>query len=807
MNCFTKNLMIGATLLSVPITMLRAVTQSSGEDSGYAITGSTAFIPNTVRTIEAPVLNGKVELDGVLEDAWKTAVKAENFCEVSPSENTRPIVETEVYIMNDASSLYLAFVCHDPEIGKLRSSMTERDNIFLDDFVGIIFDPYGDHQAGYEYFINPFGIQADLLRDINGSENTSYDAVWFSEGKVYDDRWIVEARIPFKSLRFPDRSDQNWLIHILRIYPRQSRYQYSWMPFSRNNSSFFGQAGQLKMNLTGASNSKIEFLPYVIGTGTHELADRNGKGKWKGAQWDGNTGFNLKYGLSSTITLDFAYNPDFSQIEADAGQISVNNTFALYNTEKRPFFLEGNEIFRITRFSNFIYTRTTNDPLVAGKITGKTGKLTFGFISAYDENTPFINPYEYQSIHLNTGRNSLNTLLRMKYSLGDQRFVGLTAINRTMARGAGNSSLTFDANWRLNKNYVWTATAGVTRTKEIDDLSFSRDQIDSLSFRTMGRRYDSYFDGETFGGWMFSSAIERDARHLSFSAYYDELSPGFRTDQGYMVSNNYRRLGLWSGYTFYFDDSPVLNRIVPQFDIVRKYNFDGRLNDFWWNPGISFQFKKQTSVYIAAMVVNNEYFKTRQYDPDHDSNYYKGKQFNGMHRIWINVWSEAFKKFSGGFFIMTGKYLNRGGEVLEPRNPFEVVRGLQYEIWGTVKPGPSFANELGFVSFNLWTRYGGPKIVGQDIIRNTMTYQLTKRLSVRLIGEMIATKYFDSDKQAMASSTDFRIDPLVSYKINPFTVFYIGAHIGGTKNPYPNLEGMQMTNQTIFAKFQYLMQI
>jgi hypothetical protein len=779
-------------LINTIITAV-AAAQSSGGDGNNGSAVSLSFTPNTMMTIEAPVLVGGIELDGVLEPAWQNAVKADNFCEVSPSENIKPLVQTEVYFMNDAVNLYVAFVCFDPNIKELRASMTERDNCFQDDFVGIIFDPYADHQAGYEYFINPYGIQADLLREINGNENTSYDAVWFSEGKVYDDRWIVEARIPFKSLRFPNRAEQNWLIHILRIYPRQSRYQYSWMPFSRNNSSFFGQAGHLKMNLHGASHSKIEFLPYVLGTQNFEMADRNGSGEWKSPKWDANAGFNFKYGISSTVTLDFAYNPDFSQIEADAGQISVNNTYALYNTEKRPFFLEGNDIFKLTRFNNYIYTRTTNDPLVAGKVTGKIGNMTFGLISAYDENTPFIMPYEFQSVEQTTNWNSFNNILRMKYSLGDQRFIGLTATNRSLNGGAGNSTIALDANWRLNKNYVWSATAGFTHTKEINDSAFSHDNMDSLSFKSMSRRYDSYFNGEKFDGWMLSSSFERDARHWSFFAYYDELSPGFRNDQGYMVSNNFRRVGLWSGYTFYTDHSPVFNRIIPQFDIVRKYNFDGRLNDFWINPAISFQMKKQTSIYIAAMIVNNEYFKT--------------KQFNRMHRIWINVQSEAFKKFTGGFFIMAGKYLNRDGEENEPRNPFDVVKGLQYEIWTTVKPNPSFANEIDFVSYNLWTHYGGSKIVGQNIIRNTLTYQISRRLSLRLIGQMIYTNYFDSDEQDMISSKDFSVDPLVSYKINPFTVFYIGAHIGGTKNPYPNREGMQMTNQTIFTKFQYLMQI
>ncbi len=782
-------------------------SQSSSSDEKTMSNAADSFAPNPVLTLEAPTISDLVVLDGVLEPVWQKAAKGYNFSVVSPAENVKPPVETECYIMNDRLNLYVAFVCYDSDIASLRAAMTERDNIFQDDFIGIIFDPYGDHQSGYEFFVNPFGIQADLLRETNGNENTSYDAVWYSEGKIHEDRWIVEARIPFKSLRFPDRPNQKWLVHILRIYPRQSRYQISWMPFSRNNSSFFGQAGYLTMDLQNASHSGIEFLPYVIGVGSHDLVDKNGLGRWRATQWDWDAGFNLKYSISSAVTLDFALNPDFSQIEADAGQISVNNTFALYYTEKRPFFLEGNDIFKLTRFSNYIYTRTVNNPLAAAKITGKSDNLTFGFISAYDENTPYIMPYEYRSIRLNTDRNSLNNILRMKYSFGDQRFIGLAATSRILRDESGNGTLALDANWRFDKNYVWTAAAGYTYTREFDDPVFSRDVMDSLSFTSSGKRFNSYFDGESFGGWMLSSSFERSARRWSFSASYDDLSPGFRNDAGYMVGNNYRRIGLWSRYTFYTDGSPVFNRITPQVNVSRKYNYSGRLNDFWINPALSIQLKKQTGVYIAAMVVNNEYFKVKHYNSAADSSYYKGKQFNAMRRIWINVWSEAFRKFSGGFFVQAGKYMNRRGNENEPRNPFAVVEGLEYEIWATIKPITSLANETGFVSFNLWTHYGGPRIVGQNIIRNTTAYQMTKRLSFRLIGEMIFTEQYDADIGKMSHDVNFSVDPLVSYKINPFTVFYIGAHIGGAKDPYFNREGMQMTNHTLFAKFQYLMQM
>lgn len=787
---FTQILFFISTL-SAGISL--ALQGSESRKEGRHIASEEAFSPNPLLTLISTRIDETVKLDGSLEPLWLKGARADNFVEVQPGENTPPQVRTEAYFLNDDENLYFAFVCYDPDIRRLRASLSERDAFFHDDFAGIIFDPYGDHQTGYEFFVNPFGIQGDLIRDINGNENTSYDAVWYSEGKIYDDRWIVEARIPFKSLRFPYRHEQTWRIHLLRVYPRESRYQISWMPFSRDNNSFFGQAGYLKFELGRITQSRLELLPYLIGSGERQRTSSNNVGYWKSSRWDAHAGINAKYGLSSTITLDFAYNPDFSQIEADAGQIDVNNTFALFFSEKRPFFLEGNDIFRMMRFCNYIYTRTINDPLVAFKITGKTGRLTFGVISAYDEQTPFIMPFEFRSIVLKTHWNSWNNIVRTKYAFGEERFIGLSATHRLLEDGKGNQTLALDANWRFNDNYTFKTLAALTHTREPDQLTYSRETMDSLTFQTGGKTYDSYFNGESFMGWLLSASVERNARYWSYTVNYNEISPGFRNDASYLVSNHYRQVSIWSGYTFYYDNHPVLNRITPQFNFSRKYNFDGRLNDFWITPSLSIQFQKQTGLNLAVMVINNEYFRTRQ--------------FSRMHRAWINFWTEAWKYLHGGFYLAAGKYINRRGEEGNPHNPFTLADGVQSDIWVTLKPRPFLSHKINFSGFHLWTRYGSSKIVSQKIIRNESSIQITRELSFRLIGEMILTERVRSDEPVMKHSRYFSIDPLLSYKVNPFTVFYVGAHIGGEKDPYPNLQGLQATRQNVFAKFQYLFRV
>ncbi len=752
------------------------------------------YLPNSRLILDVRPTTQTIILDGVLEPGWESAIKIHNFVEVQPAENVKPLVETEAFVTFDDQNFYFAFVCYDPEMQKIRTSMCDRDEIFQDDFVGIIFDPNGDQQTGYEIFVNPYGIQADLIRYQNGAEDVSYDAVWYSEGKMYADRWIIEAKVPFQSLRFPNRPDQAWLVHFLRIYPRESRHQISWMPFDRNNSSFFGQAGILKMNLEKTpGRNKIEALPYFLATSGRTMQENeNGYGIWGKNKAEAAAGFNLKYGLSSATTVDLAFNPDFSQIEADAGQISVNNTFALFYNEKRPFFLEGNDIFNLEDL-RIVYTRTVNDPIAAGKITGKTGKLSYGFISAYDESTPFIIPYEEKSVQFGTDKNSFVNIARIKYALGQRSYAGLFVTGRSIEDGGSNLTSLMDANLYLSEKYKWTGRLGFSFTREPDDSVLTADYISPAVFKAGGQTRTAALDGESFSGLIARTAFSRSARDWSYNVYYEDRSPGFRADNGFISANNRRTIGAWTGYDFYYENHSILNQLEPQIQFYRLYNYDGKLKDFTVTPSLWMSLKGQTSVYLAALVVNNEN--------------YKGRQFNRMQRAWINLNTNVTRSFSGGFFVQTGNYVNRDGNENDSRNPLAVVKGFQYEVWLTLKPVPNLTNSLDYISFDLWTHYGGAKIISQRILRNTFSYQFTRRLFMRLITDFNFIDQYDSDEGKIIHSTGFSVDPLFSYKINPFTVFFIGGHIGGDKNPYPNRDGYTMTGQSVFAKFQYFVRL
>jgi len=788
-------------LLLLVIPSLATVVYSQQQLAGRNTSGG--FSPNEVLTLHPSPVAGIV-IDGVIEDAWKSGAHFDNWVENWPIERREPLAQTEGYVTYDEDNLYFAFICHDPHMEALRANLSDRDKIWQDDFVGINIDPFGQQQTSYEFFVNPLGIQGDIIVNHGGNgEDASFDAVWESEAKIYDAYWTVEMRIPFKSLRYPKAPLQDWLLHMHRIHPRETRYRYSWMPVTQDKRQF-AQAGHLKMDQALSTSRAVEVLPYVIGSRTGSLNENtNGLGRWSRAT-DGDFGIGVKYGLSSNLTLDGAYNPDFSQIESDAGQVDINNTFALFFPEKRPFFLEGSDIFFVDADANLIYTRSINNPLLATKLTGKVGRTTIGMVSALDENATFLVPFEEGSETVVSSRNAWNQVARLKYDFGDQRYIGLMATDRHVQAGGSNSVAAFDSYWSLSERYALKLLASYSYTKEPSDSLLESDR----TFKTGGKTYTGTFDGESFDGLALKAGLSYNSKQMSYWASYNDFSPGYRADNGFVTGNHTRVVSAWWQYYFRFDQHPILTQVQPQLFTRRVYNYDGKLKDFGIRPQFYVEFKKQTGMYGGALVVNNENFG--------------GKQFNHMYRADVGIDTRPSRALAGGTWVESGNYINRRGREGDIYNPFIVGKGLAWNSWFEVKPTSQSEVEVNLKTFRLWAHYGGDLIRRQEIVRGTLSYQFSRRWFLRLIGEVTwiernSTQTDDNDNFQYdlngqpildrVKKTFLSLDPLVSYKINPFTVFFLGAHIGGESDPYDNYDGLTRTAQSVFVKFQYFMRL
>ncbi len=740
---------------------------------------SAAYHPNTILTFDVPKLAQAIRVDGRLDDPmWQTATKLAGFVEVDPGDNCRPQAETEAMLAYDAENLYIGFVCHDQNTAAIRANITDRDAMFGDDFAGIMIDTFRDQQNGYEFFVNPRGIQGDLRRSGN-NEDASYDAVWYSGGQVNGDGWTAEIAIPFRSIRFPDNDVQSWGIHVFRNRPRESREQMSWAPISRDNDCFFCQAGTMS-GIEGVNQGRnLEVLPYVLASQSSVL---NGSDDttfdWANDDPAGEAGVGVKYGVTPNHTLDFTYNPDFSQIESDATQIDANRTFALFYPEKRPFFLEGADMFDSP--IGVVYTRSINNPELAAKFTGKSGRNTVAFISARDETSPYILPFEEQSL-ATSGLDTYSNILRLKHDVLTESFIGLIATDRRQAHGAG-SNTTFgpDARIRFSENYRMTAQVMGSYTHEPNDSAMTADFPD-LKFGDE-EQYDATFNGESFAGLAMQAEFVRSGRHYNGNLWYEDYSPTFRAETGFITQNDYRMLGFWNGYQFQLDKNPVFERIEPQLEGGRKYNYRGEFKDTWIEPSLWLRFKKQTYLW-------NGYLWSEEV--------FAGTRVNGIQR-WEWDLDTAFSKY-----LSAGVNGRLGHSVVRDRDDPRLGDEWSYGVYFNTKPMSQLRVDLTYDSFRLNELNRGPRIYDTFVTRAKMTFQFSNKLFVRVIGEYV------DDIQS------YSLDPLVSYKINPFTVFFLGSSHGfdnfqdDPSTPAVEIAepGYKQTERLFFVKLQYLFRV
>ena len=753
---------------------------SQNIDSTISKDTSLNFSP---KVIISKIPNDKIKIDGELkEEEWNSAVKINNFYEFEPGDNTKPAVNTDVLMCYDEDNIYFGFICYEDNINKIRKTLTHRDATYDDDYAGVIIDTYGEGKQAYELFVNPYGIQGDLMWTTPNNEDISYDAIWYSDAKIEKDSWIAEIAVPFKSIRFPKKDVQEWKIHVFRNRPRENRQQISWAAISRDAPTIFTYSGTLKGIANVKSGKNLEILPSLVGSQSGNISDySNANSEFINGKIKGEFGLNIKYGISSTLTADFTYNPDFSQVEADAGIINVNNSYAYFYTEKRPFFIEGANIFN-TPF-DVVYTRTINNPLSALKLSGKIGKTDIGYLVAYDRKTPFIIPFEENSDFLNTDRRSLSNILRIKQTIKDETFIGLVLTDREVNK-PGNDFLNvdgynrvfgLDGNFKLGDNYFLDFQVLHYASKEITDTGY----VNPGTFDN--NKYTKALDGESFSGFGTHLRLLRSAKHLNFELSYDDASPVARRDNGFITNNNYRTLSLWDSYMFYFE-TDFLKRVEPKTFGIIRHTYDGRLKELFFEPEIQFTFKHQLYASVGVFLFNNEEFG--------------GIYHKNVRRVFFDIDANTFSFLKGGFSATVGKYIIRFGEP-------SVGYGEEIEGWLTIVPVENLTITAEYSYFELAKSRGGEKLFAGYIFRNTLNYQIIKNLSLRII-----TEYASSDKY-------FYVNPLLSYRPNPFTIFYFGfTHqynnlelLPSDPNYSQNTSKYTLTNRQFFLKFQYLFRL
>lgn len=585
-----------------------ALTANAGK-SGIVLPPEKANPINIARFDKAPLIDGK------LDDAiWQQAAVLKDFYQFRPGDNIAPSQPTEVLIGYDAKFIYFAFRAHD-EAGKVRATVPKRDQVFDDDTVGMYLDTFNDRRRSYIMIFNPLGVQADGIFTEDNGEDYSFDLVMESKGIVTDDGYTVEVAIPFKSLRYEAGKGKLWGVHLLRQIKRLNNETDSWMPIRREVSGLLSQAGHIT-GLEGISTEHtLELIPSLTISetgkriksvplgGVNDLARTSDPTRFINKPIEFDPGLTMKYGITPTVTLDLALNPDFAQVEADQTVVTANQRFPIFFQEKRPFFLEGIDIFQTQLTA--VHTRAIVDPDVAVKLTGKRGRNSFGLMLASD-NAPgnFTeeernDPEKLPDIERFLDKNAYIGVLRLKRDIGQENSLGLIATTYNFIE-KHNQLLGFDGRFRRDKQTVASFQVIGTTSRR---FFFEPDEAQNI-YRT---------------GNAFAYHARYDVQGRNFGWNYDGqgFTRDYRADVGFTRRTNTNRHGVFMYYNT--DQKPKATLIRKHFHILPEINFDwqGRIQSWGHETQTELTFKNQTNAGLGVSfnyerIFEEEFGSTRQ---------------------------------------------------------------------------------------------------------------------------------------------------------------------------------------------------
>lgn len=643
-------------------------------------------LPSFAQTSGLQALRAPVppKLDGVLDDqVWSTAaLPAEDWVSYNPLRGEPEQQRTRVWVAFDQEALYFAFRCYDADPGRIRSTITRRDNSWNDDWVAVSLDSTRAGQVAYHMFVNPAGIQMDALQTSSG-EDTAPDWTWQSAGRIDDEGYVVEIRVPLESIRFKGGDDVRMNVLFMR---RNSRMGISWAwpeirpgqwVFESHVPLVFGRLQQPRL---------LEVIPSATMSANQS---RGSSGSWNDTSSKGDLGASVKYGITSTITLDGTVNPDFSQVESDAFQVEVNQRFPTFFSEKRPFFMEGMGLLNLagtggdSTMRTAVHTRRIVEPSGGVKLTGTAGQQTFAVLSAADQ-SPEGAPQKVFTI----GRAIRN------FAPGE--YVG-GLVTDIEYRGSHNRVAAADVAIRHGETFRWSGALMHSDTRDLD--------------------------GAYRNGMGAQAGYSYNTRRIGISGHVEHFDRGFQMDTAFMNRVGLTRTWQYGEVQFYPDDTRFawIKRIAPfVWGVQAKDRIENGTEPFIM-PGVRFNFTRQGYLRV---------------DLGRGRETFGGERFNvGRNHIdggaqikrWLNV----------------GGSLDQGaGIYYDSVDPFGGTN-TRRNVRVTLQPSARLSNfvEYTYVRFD---RESGEKVFDVHVVNLRNTYQFSPRFLVRAI-----TQYDSSRRRVL----------------------------------------------------------
>ncbi len=716
--------------------------------------------------------------------------RVEGFLQRRPRDGVPSTQRTEVYSGYDDERLYVVFVCFDSEAEKVRARMTRREKFEGDDWVLVSLDTFWDKLRSYELSTNPLGIQQDGRYVEGVGYDTAFDTLWESQGRRTKEGYVVWMSIPFRSLRFPSTEKQVWGIGFWRYIPRNNEMS-TWPLVSSSVEGDLNQYAALEGLQRVSPGRSVQLIPYGFFRSFRSLdPSRPAQRQFVSDRGEIDGGLDAKLVFQDSFALDIAVNPDFSQVESDLPQVTVNRRFEVFFPEKRPFFQENSSFFQTP--INLFFSRRIQDPRLGVRLTGKKGPWAIGALLADDE-SPGKSVPESDALF---GSRARFGVLRVNRDILSESTLGVIYTERALDLGL-NRVGGVDTRLKLNRNWAFSAQAVASRTRTAN--------------------------GAEQAGPAYDARLLRRGRHLLSTLDYSDRSPGFLTETGFLPGRRVRRL-LFSGRRI---QPPSLRPDVRSLREHADYRFrrEGKyliswgptllVNGIWdrqhkplhrfYDLGVGWELSGETHLELFQIGDREllrpgdipAQIKTREY-----SHHRSGVFASSNYLSWVSLELE----YSEGTEI---NLLPQVGQ--EP----DLVDLTRANLSVTFRPSTSLRNENVYLLERLLDRSSAANIFNNHILRSRWDWQFNRRLSLRFILQY-ETVLSNLDLTSIESSKNLNGDFLLTYLVNPWTALYVGYNDNRRNLDLLEQEmgltgrrsrGFLNDSRQFFVKFSYLLSL
>ncbi len=729
-------------------------------------------------TVTVPRFESSATVDGHLDEPeWAHAARLGGFSQYRPVDGRPAEEETEVRIWYSPTAIYFGIIAHDHDPSAIRATMADRDNLDNEDTVTIYLDTFHDQRRAFFFTMNALGVQQDGMQTETGFSAGSLqgqgsladknpDFQFESKGRLTEEGYIVEVRIPFTSLRYPGNGPQSWGLQLSRIVQRTG-YQDTWTDVRRAGESFLAQEGAID-GLHDLERGIVSEVQPVITASENGARDAAGE-PFVREPVAFKPGVNARFSTTN-LTFDSTVNPDFSQVEADAAQVTVNQRFALFYPEKRPFFLEGIDMFATP--NQLVYTRQIVSPIAGAKLTGKVGALNVAYLAMKDDESE---------------GGALFNIARLRRDVGVDSTAGITFTDRSAA-GEFNRVFAFDTRTIFKKLYYYQVQ--------------------------VGEAWTAHADGSRASSPMWMAELDRTGRAFGFNYKVTGIGTAFEEQAGYIPRNNIIQATLYDRYSWYGTKGAWLDTFSSHWNTSRIWRYD-RPGDgpiegsdafpfqFGWRGGWSLSLTFQRVFWHLQPEQYATYQTIAQGAP---VAYAPHLEVTGYTQD-VTFKTPVFRTFDGQFEVTHG-----------PVAIFaEGTQGHETDVTSTLDGRPTRSVRLqATLTYSRIVRDRDGSEFAQTVIpRAKVEFQATRAIFFRMIAQYTSQRQavlLDATGEPLLvggvfssaqSSNGLRLDWLASYKPTPFTVAFFGYGSSLAAGQTLSLEHLQRTSDGFFLKVAY----